>query len=420
VIANPQSKPAARAIRPLRIAFVAPIFVTEDSTGGLASYLNKITQALLRAGHHPEVFVLSWHGPSVIDHNGVMVHRVGHNPTRGWLRWCQWVPNLKGFRQVREAIQLLTDARQLALAFEARDRQAPFDMVQSTDLSATGLSIRPRPGRPHLVRCSNPIDLYIKADGERLHGPEYRLQLRAVRRAQIAYAPSKFTADYYAHRLRRTIHVCRPPALIEHDPMPRTIEGLPPRYLFHFGDQLNSRKGTEWIARALPLAWKSAPDLKLVIAGRFFDFQFPDLQLLWGRDKDKVIYLGQLSKPDLLAVLRRARAAVLPSLVDNLPNAVYESLSLGIPVIGTRGASIDELVDDGITGELVEPLDLPGLAEKMAACWRGESPVRPGFKWNSPIATLMTPEVAVESLLNLAGLIPPSEIAPAELEEAYA
>lgn len=97
----------------------------------------------------------------------------------------------------------------------------------------------------------------------------------------------------------------------------------------------------------------------------------------------------------------QADAAVLPSLVDNLPNTVIESLLLGIPVLGSRGASIDEIVEEGRSGHLVDLGDVHGLADAMIKMWRGESPVVKGFKWDSNIAKEMQPHHAVAKIIEL-------------------
>jgi glycosyltransferase involved in cell wall biosynthesis len=110
-----------------------------------------------------------------------------------------------------------------------------------------------------------------------------------------------------------------------------------------------------------------------------------------------------LSKPDLYALLQRAEASVLPSLADNLPNTVIESLTLGIPVIGTRGASIDELIEPGVTGELVSPGNVEELASAIVRIWRGQSAARKGFAWRGELAKEMQPEKAVENFLKLTG-----------------
>jgi glycosyltransferase involved in cell wall biosynthesis len=258
----------------------------------------------------------------------------------------------------------------------------------------------------HIVRGSFPIELYAPLDDQ--HKPllpRWRnyFEVESIRRAPVAYAPSELVAAYYRKRLSRTVHVVRPPAVIEHVAGAAIPDGLPEKYLLHFG-QLRARKGTDWIARALPLAWREEKDLKIVMAGTLEDFQLDRWRGKWGEFQRNAIYLGPQDKPKLYATLRGAAAAVLPSIVDNLPNTVIESLLLGIPVIGTRGASIDELVEHEKTGELVPLNNDAGLAAAMVRVWRGESPARKGFTWDSPIARQMQPETAVASFLELINL----------------
>jgi glycosyltransferase involved in cell wall biosynthesis len=116
---------------------------------------------------------------------------------------------------------------------------------------------------------------------------------------------------------------------------------------------------------------------------------------LWGERARQVTIAGALNKPDLYAVLQRSEAAVLPSQVDNLPNTVIESLLFGIPVVGSQGASIDELVEDGKTGHLVRIGDERALAEALVEVWSGRSPVSKGFRWDSAVARSMAPDQAL-------------------------
>ena len=146
--------------------------------------------------------------------------------------------------------------------------------------------------------------------------------------------------------------------------------------------------------------------LRMVWVGRGNFDEVTRLRESLGRHQSKLQVLYPLTKPELYAVLQRADATVLPSLVDNLPNTVIESLTLGIPVIGTRGASIDELVEDGVSGELVQAVDVEALASAIVKFWRGESPVQKGFIWRGGIADEMQPERAVDNLLQLAGVEP--------------
>ena len=51
-----------------------------------------------------------------------------------------------------------------------------------------------------------------------------------------------------------------------------------------------------------------------------------------------------------------------PTLLDSLPNAIIEGMSLGIPAVVTSVGGIPTIVDDGRTGIVVAPGDAPALA----------------------------------------------------------
>jgi glycosyltransferase involved in cell wall biosynthesis len=50
---------------------------------------------------------------------------------------------------------------------------------------------------------------------------------------------------------------------------------------------------------------------------------------------------------------------------EGTPTVIIEAMTLGLPVIATRVGGVPELVDDGVTGFLVEPGDVTDLARRM-------------------------------------------------------
>lgn len=228
------------------------------------------------------------------------------------------------------------------------------------------------------------------------------LERASMRRADACYAPSAFVADHYRQRFKIPVAVLRPPVFIEQPPAKRASVELPERFLIHFG-QLGPRKGTDTLAEALPLAWRDEPTLTMVWAGRMTrPEQLREWRAVWGAYAANVVSVGPLARPELFAVLGRAEAAVLPSLADNLPNTVIESLLFGLPVIGSQGASIDELVEDGRTGTLV-PLNAPHeLARAMVAAWRGQAPWSGKPLPQPTIFEEMEPSQAAKNLIALA------------------
>lgn len=393
-------------MRSLRIAFVTPEFPTEYATGGgLGSYLRRMTGALVRAGHRPEVFVTSLEAPGTLVRDRVVVHRVRRAESRRALGAALRVARALRLRRPSAATLLVADALALANAVRVREAHQPYDLVQSADFLASGLFVASRYGRPHLVRCSSDGELWARANGDARPGRSFEaeLQLASVRGADAAYAPSRFLANHLSRTHALRVGVVRPPVYLEAWPEKDPELPLPPRYLVHFG-QLAGAKGTPVLARALGRVFAEAPDFAMVWAGPDYQDRLPEWRRLWGPHADRVVWVGQLEKPALYGVLAGAEAAVLPSTVDNLPNTVIESLLLGLPVIGSDGASIDELVEPGRTGELVPIGNAEALASALLRCWRGESPVRRGFRWSPPIAAELEPANAVAHLLRFAGV----------------
>ncbi|HET7007416.1 MAG TPA: glycosyltransferase family 4 protein [Candidatus Binatia bacterium] len=386
-----------------RIAFITPEFVTDHrNAGGLGNYLLRIGKLLVERGHQAEVFVSSDMEPRILMHEGIRVERV--SPFAGTLLG-KVLTNISRVGGAGYALALATQAWALAAAMQRRHREVPFDIVQSSDYRAVGLAIPRTKGRIHLVRCSTAADLWNEVFGERSTGEKWRerMERATLRRADKAYAPSRFVAAHYLSRYGIAIDVLRPPSGLEVAPSSDPPCGLPERFLLHFG-RLGKKTGTPWLSEALKLAFEIEPTLRMVWVGRGNFSEIAALQDTMGQHRRKIQILYPLPKPDLYAVLLRADATVIPSSVDNLPNTAIESLSLGVPVIGTRGASIDELVEDGVTGDLVQPGHVEGLASAIVKFWRGESSVRKGFIWRGGIADEMRPDSAVENLLKLAGV----------------
>ena len=77
---------------------------------------------------------------------------------------------------------------------------------------------------------------------------------------------------------------------------------------------------------------------------------------------ETVELVGWKSAVELAEILKSAAMVVLPSREESFGNAVAESMAAGAPIITTRVGSVPELIEDGLTGLLVEPDDPQGLA----------------------------------------------------------
>lgn len=389
----------------VRIAFLTPEYPSEQpDEGGLATYLHRMAHLLRDAGHEPEIFVLCRGGSETLFHDGIRVHRVGwHHHPRIFRIGLRLSRRLIPSSTWNYSVELLLNAYALSRSLEIRHAAAPFDLVQSSGYRAAGLFVKQRPQRLAVVRCSSAADLYNASDGrssatERIRAFFERL---TIRRARFAYAPSQFIAEYFRATHGIPMAVIRPPIHTRSGENPALTIVPPNRFFIHFG-QLTRRKGTDLLAEALPLAWERAPDLTMVWSGKCSDpASLRRWRSLWGARASQVQITGPLPRAQLYTLLGKADAAVLPSQVDNLPNTVIESLCQGIPVLGTRGASIDELVEENRTGHLVGIGDVRALANALADMWLRRSPVAKGFTWQAPICGEMQCDQVVANLLGL-------------------
>lgn len=127
------------------------------------------------------------------------------------------------------------------------------------------------------------------------------------------------------------------------------------------GVDSDRRKGLHLLEPALQSLARNRDGLELLIVGADSpgnggpDFGLPTR------------YLGRIGDEDALAwVYSAANVFVIPSLQENLPNTVVESLACGVPSAGFRIGGMTDLVEDGSTGALATPFDTDDLAQKIA------------------------------------------------------
>jgi glycosyltransferase involved in cell wall biosynthesis len=142
--------------------------------------------------------------------------------------------------------------------------------------------------------------------------------------------------------------------------------GVTPPFLLHVGD-LHERRNLAVVVDAMLQArqhFSALPALSLVLAG--IDRGVGDALCTIAREADApeaVIRLGVVEEDELRLLYRSATALVYPSRYEGFGLPVLEAMASGTPVIGSRAASIPEVL--GEAGILVDPEDTPGWAEAI-------------------------------------------------------
>lgn len=351
----------------MRIAFATPEFITEDHfDGGLANYLNRVSTSLARLGHDVHIVTLSTKNNHSFNHEGVNVHRVMLNPAwRIFNRLTRY--------SLSTTLHWLNFSTQTYRKLKQLHRREPFDLIQYPNYSSCGLFSIPLLRTTHVIRASSQPgwNSCVKRNldstlTERLEALQYKL-------ARNVYAPSRVLQQTLGARNARLI---RTPFYFETHAWDSTVYDQffrDKQYILYFG-RFQLHKGFHTLAHALPRFLSQYPDAHVVLVGRDMETSLASSMAAFARAQcngfgERLMIMESLPHDRLYPVIAGARLVVLPSLLDNLPNACLEAMGLNKVVIGTHGTSFEEMITDGVNGFLVPPDNPRALADKLIAAW---------------------------------------------------
>ena len=129
-----------------------------------------------------------------------------------------------------------------------------------------------------------------------------------------------------------------------------------------FVGKLSRAKGGPQIIAAMKIVKQKIPDAKLLVVG-----QKPVDPAILQLEKDGLIeFSGYLSGQAMVKAYYSSSLVVFPSVcLDTFGMVVLEAMACKKPVVGTCFGGAPEIIADGKTGWVVNPLDIPLLAEKI-------------------------------------------------------
>jgi glycogen(starch) synthase len=139
-----------------------------------------------------------------------------------------------------------------------------------------------------------------------------------------------------------------------------------PPELLYVG-RLEYEKGVHEAIAALPRIRRAHPGTTLTIAGEGTQQDWLIDQARKHRVRKATKFVGRLDHEELLRVLHRADAAVLPSHYEPFGLAALEAAAAGTPLVTTNIGGLGEAVIDGETGMSCPPRDVARLAKAVCA-----------------------------------------------------
>lgn len=345
----------------MNIAYILPEFVTEKEAGGLATYYDNISRMFADRGHSITIFVGSYCDEIIEYYSNIRVVRVDINHDN--------IPyNIPG-SYIRHSSLTLKEALENEIK-----KGNKFDLVQYPNFMGYGLD---RLDIPTVIRVSS-YRPYLRVADKELFDPDIKytsikipdfIEDIAVIKADAVYGPSKLIADCIFEQTNKKVSVIESPFY------PRgEVDGIlsekyteleNKKYILTFGS-LKALKGAKVIGDVIYKVLDKYKDLNWIFAGAEMAWLnqqgkkvFPSeyISQKAGKYVDRIKFLGKVQHDDLLSIIKNADICVMPSRIDNLPNTCIEAMALKKIVIGTIGASFEQLLDDGISGYLVKRED---------------------------------------------------------------
>ncbi len=123
-------------------------------------------------------------------------------------------------------------------------------------------------------------------------------------------------------------------------------------------------KGHLELLRAVASIRREQDDIELIFAGSGPLHNDIELEAKRLRLSHRLTLLGHKPNTIVPELLEQADALALPSyyLSETFPISILEAMAAGLPVIGSRWFGIPDIILDGVTGIIVEPKDVEGLA----------------------------------------------------------
>ncbi len=343
----------------IHIALLSPEYSNPSKPeGGLANYLRKVGKALTKGGHRISVFYLSDVKRHWQDEGGIQIYEV---PS---FKYPYQIKRLKLIAKLLPAFAQIRSAKRLEKKLWEIHSSDPIDIIQASSYQSPGYTLLNNGQIPLICRVSSYRPLLRSAEGIQRTFDQYLtdwLEIRQVADVQAAFAPSQLMVDTYARLENCKLQVIRTPVErqdIEWDESlyMNLLSGRD--YLLYFGT-LKLVKGVDLLASIIEPLLKRYSDLSIAFVGR--DDGLNNGQAIFDHIvernrafRERLLYHPAVSKDKLYPIVAHAQAVLMPSRVDNYPNACLEAQTLGVPVIGTYDSSLDEMIIDGETGFLAE------------------------------------------------------------------
>ncbi len=330
--------------------------------GGIGTWTRTMARRLVADGHRATVIgTYSTVSDQVDDDRGVQVIRLGSTS------------RLAGVRAV-------LDQRRLWQRLAAAHAEHPLDVVEGPEPSLWAAPRRT--GFPTVVRMHGGHRFFAEAEGRPTAPIRRRVEARSVRRADDLVAVSAYVAGRTRQLLvlgDREVTVIPNPVDVDQfapSTLPRSGSAEPSgqRDIVLFLGTVCEKKGVRQLVEGFPTVVARVPDARLLVAGRdqldpASGTSFTErLRSSVPADlTDSIEFVGPVDHEDVAALIARADVCAMPSHMEAQGLVWLEVMASGRALVASTAGPGPEIVEDGVSGVLVDPHDPDAISGAIIA-----------------------------------------------------
>lgn len=390
----------------MHIALISFEYPPAVAIGGIGTYTFNAARMLAAAGHEISVFAAGTVAEKTPRPERTTIHRI-------------------------PALNRADFARELVPSLLAAHSTSPIDVIEAPEIGPEGApAFAALPSVARVLKLHTPSFLVtrfgwtappahvrlrfwaaslLRGRWRTLQRPRYDRSLDpeyhgALLADEIA-APSQAIADLLTRDWSLTAHKVHVYPL-PFEPSHPLLSLPPPAAVRTIGflGRLEPRKGILEIVRALPKILHTAPHLRFRFIGPSWPFQDTDMHTWITRHHpnlaDRLHFTGAVAPADLPSELAQIDAVLLPSRWENFPFACWETMAAARVVIGSNSGGMAEVIQDGLSGFLVNPRDPASIADTVLRIVRD---------------TASTPRIATAARQRITSLLAPERVLPLQI-----
>lgn len=319
----------------MKICFVHEEYPPETNFGGIATYQKIMAEYYANRGDKVTVIT---RGKENIDYyeNKVHIYRIASNNDPNDIK------SVKDYRiKVAKLLRILQDTKAI-------------DFIETPDWGANTVYFEKYRKIPLIIRLHTPLKIWLKFNNNNF-GTAKDLILKwekmMLKKADLLTSCSQLLKEMVIkeYRLKSKIFVI---------PNPYNKKEFFPycnnqnNNIIYVGS-LEERKGIITLAQALNIVMDKIPDINIYIVGKDTNRNNKNistkkyiLNLIDKKFHGRLIFTGQIDNNHVNEYLNQATLAIFPSIFDNYPYVVLESMAAGKNIICSDNMGVVDLVED--------------------------------------------------------------------------